>query len=132
LPQQTQLTQAHNSVTISVVCGSETTNDSTCVASGAGANCGVGPEIGGVSVQVTSNQPIVAERPMYMVLDFGTGPVAGAHVVMGATGLGRLFGFAAGSTVAGENDYLTLQNTGGLAAQMTITYYTNAGLVQRS
>src|SRR2546430_1983870 len=119
-PVKTLMVNAHSRVTVEVFHGDPTTNQSSCVPNAAGANCGVGPNIGGVSVQVTSNQPIVAERPMYMVLDFGTGSVAGAHVVVGATGLGTLFGFAAGSTVAGENDYLTLQNTGGLAAQGTI------------
>jgi len=44
---------------------------------------GVGPGVTGVSAQVSADQPIVAERPMYMVHDFGTGPVAGAHDVMG-------------------------------------------------
>jgi len=53
-------------------------------------------------------------------------------VVVGATGLGTLFGFAAGSTLAGENDYLTIQNPGGIMAQVTITCYTNAGTVQKS
>jgi hypothetical protein len=60
---------------------------------------------------------------MYMVYDFGSGPVAGAHDVMGQTGLGTLFGFAAASTAAGENDYLTIQNPNAVAANLTITYY---------
>jgi len=87
------------------------------------AQLGVGPGIAGVSTQVISNQPIVAERPMYMVYDFGSGPVAGADDVMGQTALGTLFGFAAASTAAGENDFLTIQNPNGVAANLTITYY---------
>jgi hypothetical protein len=121
----------HARVTVEVFHGDTTTNQGNCTPSGTGASCGVGPGIGGVSVQLTSNQPIVAERPMYMVLDFGTGSVAGAHVVVGATGLGQLFGFAAASTLAGENDYLTIQNPGSATALVTATYYTNAGLVQK-
>ena len=93
---------------------------------------GVGPGIAGVSTQVISNQPIVAERPMYMVYDFGSGPVAGAHDVMGQTALGTLFGFAAASTAAGENDFLTIQNPTGVAANLTITYYPAGSPVVRT
>ena len=60
---------------------------------------------------------------MYMVHDFGSGLVAGAHDVMGQTALGTLFGFAAASTAVGEYDYLTIQNPNALAANVTITYY---------
>jgi plastocyanin len=131
-PVKTVSVNAHSRVTVEVFEGDPMTNQGSCVPNGAGANCGVGPGIGGVSVQVTSNQLITAERPMYMVVDFGTGFVAGAHVVVGASGLGTLFGFSAGSTLAGENDYLTIQNPGIMAAQVAISYYTNAGLVQKS
>jgi len=93
---------------------------------------GVGPGIAGVSTQVTSTQPIVAERPMYMVYDFGSGPVAGAHDVMGQTGLGTLFGFAAASTAAGENDFLTIQNPNSVAANLTLTYYPGGSPVIRT
>jgi plastocyanin len=130
-PVKTLTVNAHSRVTVEVFNGDATTNQGSCVPNGAGANCGVGPNIGGVSIQVTSTQPIVTERPMYMVHDFGTGPVAGAHVVVGATTLGTLFGFAAGSTLAGENDFLTIQNPGSTTAQVTITYYANVGSVQK-
>jgi hypothetical protein len=93
---------------------------------------GVGPGIAGVSTTVTSTQPIVAERPMYMVYNFGSGPVAGAHDVMGQTGLGTLFGFAAASTAAGENDYLTIQNPNAVAASLTLTYYPGGAPVIRN
>ncbi len=93
---------------------------------------GVGPGIGGVSTQITADQPIVAERPMYIVHDFGSGPVAGATDVMGQTTLGKLFGFATASTVAGENDYLTLQNPNATTATVTISYYTGGAPVTRS
>ena len=92
---------------------------------------GVGRGIAGVSAEITSDQPIVAERPMYMVHDFGTGPVAGAHDVMGQTGLGTLFGFATASTAARENDYLTIQNPNAAAASLTITYYPGGTPVTR-
>jgi hypothetical protein len=69
---------------------------------------------------------------MYMVVDFGSGPVAGAHVVVGATGLSTLFGFSAGSTVAGENDYLTIQNPGIADAHVVVTYYPDGSPIVRS
>jgi hypothetical protein len=131
-PVKTLAVNPHSRVTVEVFHGDSTTNQGSCVPNGAGANCGVGPNVGGVSVQVASNQPIVAERPMYMVLDFGTSPVAGAHVVVGATGLGQLFGFAAGSTVAGENDYLTIQNPGATDAHVVVTYYPDGSPIVRS
>ncbi len=131
-PVKTVAVNAHSRVTVEVFHGDPTTNQGSCIPNGAGANCGVGPNIGGVSVQATSNQPIVAERPMYMVLDFGTGPVAGAHVVVGATGLGTLFGFAAASTQAGENDYLTIQNPGAADARIVVTYYPDGSPIVRT
>ena len=93
---------------------------------------GVGPGIGGVSTEVTSTQPIVAERPIYMVHDFGGGLVSGAHDGMGQTGLGKLFGFAAASSEAAENDFLTIQNPNALVANLTITYYPGGTPVTRT
>jgi hypothetical protein len=93
---------------------------------------GAGPGRPGVSTQVTADQPIVAERPMYVVHDFGGGPVAGAHVVVGSTSLGTLFGFAAASTLPGDFDYLTIQNPNASPAAVTVTYYTPTGAVSRS
>ena len=93
---------------------------------------GIGPGVTGVSVEVTSDQPIVAERPMYMVHDFGTGVVAGAHDVMGIVALGQSFGFAQASTLAGENDYLTIENPTGATATLTITYYPGGAPVTRT
>ena len=93
---------------------------------------GIGPGVTGVSVEVTSDQPIVAERPMYMVHDFGTGVVAGAHDVMGIAALGNSFGFAQASTVAGENDYLTIENPTAAAANVTITYYPGGAPITRT
>ena len=93
---------------------------------------GVGPGVAGVSVQINADQPIVAERPIYMVYNFGGGPVASAHDVVGATSLGTLYGFAAASTLAGDNDYLTVLNPNGASAHLTITYYTPGGAIVRA
>jgi len=87
---------------------------------------GVGPGVEGVSVHVSAGLPIVAERPMYSVENFGNGVVAGAHDAVGATALGTLFGFAAGSTLIGDTDFLTIQNPGTTDATVTITYYAGA------
>jgi len=94
-----------------------------------GTGLGVGQGVGGVSVQVTANLPIVAERPMYIVHDFGTGVVAGATVAVGATTLGYIYGFASASTASGENDYLTILNPGLTQADVLVSYYTSSGMV---
>jgi hypothetical protein len=122
-PVKTLVVPANSRVTVEVFSGN--TSDTPSCTSGGGGTCGVGSGIGGVSVQVVSrDQPIVAERPMYMYLDFGSGPVAGAHDVLGAVGLGQLFGFAHATTNAGEKQYLTIQNPGTADASVTAKYYT--------
>jgi len=94
---------------------------------------GVGSGVAGVSTTVTSTLPIVAERPMYVYRDFGFGPVAGASDVLGATGLGTLFGFAAASTSLGNTDFLTLQNPSPTnPANVSIDYYTVGGKVTKT
>jgi hypothetical protein len=85
---------------------------------------GVGSNQGGVSVHIASDsQPIVAERPMYMAHDFGTGMVAGATVVVGSNGASSTFEFAQADTLVGDFDYLTLQNSGSTDASVTIKNY---------
>ncbi len=93
---------------------------------------GLTPNVSAASVQVSSDQPIVAERPMYMVKNFGAGTVAGATDVVGTAGLSKLFGFAQGSTASTSREYLTLQNPGAAAATVTVTYYANSGPIART
>ncbi len=95
---------------------------------------GVGVGAGGISAQVTSTNGvgIVAERPMYIYHDFGSGVVGGATDVLGATGLGTLFGFSAASSTTGNFPYLTLQNPGASTANVTIDYYTGTGKVTKA
>jgi hypothetical protein len=119
-PVKTLTIPANTRSTVEVWNGDTTTG--TCH-TGAASNCGVGSGIGGVSVNVHSDVAIVAERPMYIMQDFGSGTVAGAHDVVGSLSLGTNFGFSAGSTLAGENDYLTIQNPQATAASITLTYY---------
>ena len=116
--------------TVEVFSGDRNANPS-CTP-GVGGSCGIGLDIAGVSLRVTSDLAIVAERPMYMSFNFGSGPVAGAHDVVGATGLGRLFGFSYGSTLAGDNHYLTIQNPGNTVANIVATYYTSSGGIVRN
>ena len=94
-----------------------------------GSALGVGPGVSGVSVQVTSTQPIVAERPMYMVHDFGSGPVAGASDVVGATSASNLVQFARVTTTPGEYQYLTIENPGAVLAHVEVTYLTTSTVV---
>ncbi len=117
---------ATSRTTLEVFKGNTAPGPTPCAISGGLAqNCGVGPGVGGVStkVTVTSGPSVVAERPMYMYRDFGSGVVAGAHVVVGANSLAKLFGFAGAQTTPGENDYLTIQNPNSQPATLTITYY---------
>jgi hypothetical protein len=121
---------ANSRTTVEVFSGDRNSNPS-CTA-GVGGSCGIGLDIAGVSLKVTADQPIVAERPMYMSFNFGSGSVAGAHDVVGATTLGRLFGFAYASTLAGDNDYLTIENQGNTTANIVATYFTGAGATVRT
>jgi hypothetical protein len=128
-PIKTTVLPPTSRTTIEVFRGSQT-YDNAC--SPAAGTCGVGGGIAGVSVQVTSrDQPIVAERPIYMVFNFGNGPVAGAHVAMGSTGLSTTFDFAYGSTIRGDSDFLTIQNPTLSQANITATYYTASGVVSK-
>lgn len=94
-----------------------------------GSALGVGSGVSGVSVEVTSTQPIVAERPMYMVHDFGSGIVAGADDVVGATSATNLVQYARVTTAPGEYEYLTIENPGVVAAHVEVTYVTTSTVV---
>ena len=77
-----------------------------------------------VSIHLDSSIPVVAERPMYLVHDFGSGPVAGAHDGLGWSGpLASTYSFARASTAAGEADFLTFENPGLVDAAVAITYF---------
>ena len=119
-PVKTLVLPPGSRTTVQVLNGNLASNGACNPAS----SCGVGSGVIGLSLQVTSRSlPIVAERPMYMVHDFGSGSVAGAHDVVGVNTVGQLFGFAAADTLSGDNDYLTIQNPGTTVATVTITYY---------
>ncbi|MBN1289606.1 MAG: hypothetical protein JXA49_08230, partial [Actinobacteria bacterium] len=82
----------------------------------------IGPEHD-VSALVTSDQLIVAERPMY----FDRSGWQGGTAAIGSTNTGRLWYFAEGTTRPGFQEYLTLQNPSGTDAPVTITYMLGDG-----
>jgi len=80
-----------------------------------------------VSIVLSSDIPIVAERPIYF--SFG-GVTPGGSDIMGATQLGQHFTFANGSTVAGYSTFLSILNpTGQATATVTATYYSNGAQI---
>jgi len=96
------------------------TSSSTC---GAG-NCGVGRGID-LAVQVKAEQPIIAERPMYVngaALVPGGGPISDGHDVFGANAAAPLWNFAEGSTQGGISEYLTIGNANNSPSSVNITY----------
>jgi len=85
-------------------------------------NAAVGPEHD-VSARVAADRFIVAERPMYFDYHGWTG----GHCVMGARNTSRVWYFAEGTTRAGFDEYLTLQNPSDEAAHVDITYVLGGG-----
>lgn len=80
---------------------------------------------GGVSnsLKLVSDRPIVAERPMYFdYVGNKNRHWDGGHCVMGATGLSSRFLFAEGTTRAGFDEWLTLQNPNAFAISVTALY----------
>ena len=80
-----------------------------------------------VSLALTSDNPIVAERPLYFT--FG-GVTTGGSDIVGATQLGQHFTFANGSTMSGYSTFLSILNPPGQAtASVTASYYSNGSQV---
>jgi hypothetical protein len=71
---------------------------------------------------------IVVERPMYF--NYGAGGWDGGHVVVGATSPRMAWYFAEGWTGTGFDEYLTIQNPNGQAAQVHLTYILANGSTQ--
>ena len=82
-----------------------------------------------VSMVVTSDQPIVAERPMYFTYSsaFLSKPVPGGSDVLGATSLGSNFNFGYIDTSTDHDTYLTVLNQNSSAMTVTMSYYPEAG-----
>jgi hypothetical protein len=76
-----------------------------------------------VAVTVTSDQPLVAERPLY----FHTDQADGGTDVVGAIAPATTFSFAEGTTRPGFVEYLTLQNPGTALAGVRIEFQSAGG-----
>ncbi|MBC7231291.1 MAG: beta-galactosidase [Actinobacteria bacterium] len=83
-------------------------------------NAAVGPGRE-VSMAVTSERRVVAERPMYFTYGKGW---TGGHAVMGARGPAREWYFAEGYTGEGFDQWLCVMNPGGEAAELTFRFQT--------
>jgi Tol biopolymer transport system component len=81
-----------------------------------------------VSMKVTSDDPIVAERPMYFNYQgLGNWNWTGGHDVMGAPSPATAFYFAEGYTGTGFEEWLSLQNPKDNPANVHITYMMEGG-----
>ncbi len=80
-----------------------------------------------VSIKVTSDLPIVAERPMYFNYQ---GAWTGGHDVMGATSPREEFYFAEGYTGAGFEEWLCLMNPNPSPTTAHVTYFFRGGASQ--
>ena len=86
-------------------------------------NATVGPEKD-VAIRVDSNQPIVAERPMYFSYRGGWDD---GHISIGAAAPAAEWYFAEGTTRAGFEEWLCLANPGEEDAVVEVTYHLAAG-----
>ncbi|MEJ5187298.1 MAG: DUF5719 family protein, partial [Candidatus Geothermincolales bacterium] len=91
----------------------------------------VNGDVGGgkdVSIQVTSNRPIVSERPMYFTYaGEGGRAIHGGHTAQGAQFPRRDWYFAEGCTREGFDTWLCLQNPQGEAAEVKVEYMMEGG-----
>ena len=77
-----------------------------------------------VSAVVTSDVPIVAERPIYF--DYH-GSVSGGDTSIGALDPAQDFEFAEGCTYPWANEWLSIANLGAVNANVTLTYHIAGG-----
>jgi len=76
-----------------------------------------------VSIDISSDQPIVAERPMYFDYQgLGGHGWTGGHCVIGAERTSRKWYFAEGYTGSGFEEWLTLANPNDADATINVTY----------
>jgi hypothetical protein len=76
-----------------------------------------------VSIVVTADQPIVAERPIYFTYTSISGhPIPGGSDVLGSTQLGTSFDFGYLDTTSLHDTFLTILNQNPVAMNVTITY----------
>src|SRR5262249_43230798 len=77
-----------------------------------------------VAMVVSSDEPIVAERPMYFTYTGLPGlRVPGGHDVLGATSLGQDYAFGYLDTTAQHATYLTILNQDSAALGVSVSYF---------
>ncbi|MBU1944835.1 MAG: hypothetical protein KKE36_14315 [Actinobacteria bacterium] len=87
----------------------------------------VGPDRD-VALHLSSDTPVVAERPMYFDYRWDAGyGWDGGHDVLGANAPGPDWYFAEGTTRDGFEEYLCLQNPGAAPVSVEATYYPGPG-----
>lgn len=77
-----------------------------------------------VSIKITADAPVVAERPMYFRYN---GVITGGHDVVGATSPQLEWYFAEGTCRPGFDPYICIQNPTGSDARVEITYMPGSG-----
>ncbi len=77
-----------------------------------------------VAAVITSDRPVVAERPMYF--DYH-GVTRGGHCALGANQAGTDWYFAEGCTRPGFEQWMTVENPGEDAASVTLSYMLEGG-----
>ncbi len=77
-----------------------------------------------VSASINSDQPVLAERPMYFNYQ---GSIDGGHIVMGSPYFAQDWYLAEGATFPPFTEYVTIQNPSAAPANLTVTYYVNGG-----
>jgi hypothetical protein len=92
----------------------------------------VNTEIGNdhdVSLVVSADQPIIAERPMYFIYRSSvlSVPIPSGTDVLGATSLGTQYAFGYLDTTAGHDTYLTILNQQPTPTTVTTQYFPAAG-----
>ena len=81
-----------------------------------------------VSMVVTSDQPIVAERPMYFTYTGLSGyTIPGGTDVLGLTQLQTQFNFGYLDTNSGHDTYLTVLNPNNSTMNVSVSYYHSGG-----
>ena len=80
------------------------------------------------SLKLESSRPVVAERPIYFNYQgIGGWGWTGGHCVMGASELATSYFFAEGTTRAGFEEWLTIQNPGLTEINVHATYFLGSG-----
>ena len=81
-----------------------------------------------VSIEITSDVPVVAERPMYF--SYGEGAWTGGHDVMGVSRAATEYYLAEGTTRDGYDTWFTIQNPGDHSTNVQIDLMYPDGKVQ--